>query len=176
VPASVLQNVLDRIFVAQRPSLIARLVKMVRCRATAEELAQEAYVRVSQAMRGGEVEHVQPFLYRTAHNLALDHLRAHRVRGIIEDAKASESAVLDVAALTPTPETFALDAERLEALECALAELPLRARQIVLLSRVHGLSHEQIARRLNVSKSTVEKDTRLALAQCVASLKRAGLF
>lgn len=165
---------LDALYQRQLGALIGSLRRIVSCAHTAEDLAQDAYLRVSDALeqRRG-VNHLQPFLYQTARNLALDHLRREAIRQAPADA---EEAVAQIPCESPTPERSALLAQRVERLRSAMRELPERRRQILALHRLHGWRHSQIAAHLGISVSAVEKNLRLALAHCLQAQDDDGLF
>ena len=158
------------IFRAQRKILIGLIYRIVGCPHTAEDLVQDAYLRVSDAAVLRDVTHLQPFLFQTARNLALDHVRRNRIRrGFMADG-VDDQMMENVAARQPTQETACIDAERLAAVEQTLAHLPDRAKRAFIMSRLEGLSHAAIAARLGVSPSTVYHDLRMALSACVAAL------
>jgi RNA polymerase sigma factor (sigma-70 family) len=166
------RSALDILFLQQRSALVGTLVRIVRCEQTAEELAHESYLRVACAIAKKPVEHVQAFLYQTARNLALDHLRREHVRQRVEAESASAAAALDVASDTASPEAEAIDRQRLALLESALSALPERARQVLLLSRIHEWPYPKIAAHLGVSSNTVYNDMRLAMACCLDAVAR----
>lgn len=164
----------DSLYQRQLGALIGSLRRIVGCAHTAEDLAQDAYLRVSDALeQRREVSHLQPFLYQTARNLALDHLRRESIRQAPADA---EEAVARIACESPTPERSALLAERVERLRGAMRELPERRRQVLVLHRLHGWRHSQIAAHLGISVSAVEKNLRLALAHCLQAQDDDGVF
>ena len=66
-----------KLFLAERPKLVGLINRIVGCRATAEDLAQDAFVRL-WGRKDGEWE--RGLLFRTGQNLAIDHLRAVKVR------------------------------------------------------------------------------------------------
>ena len=55
--------------------------------ATAEDLLQETYLRVTRALSERAIDHLEPFVFQTARNLALDHLRARKIhsRTMVDD-------------------------------------------------------------------------------------------
>lgn len=141
---------------------------MIGCYQTAEDLSQEAYLKVSVAIKNQSVEFPQSFLFQTAKNLALDYLRKEKVRRRHLHEQADEPEILEVAASTPTPEASALIAEELERLLKTLAGHSQRRREILILHKVHGWHYEEIAKHFGISKSAVEKNVRITLAQCLA--------
>lgn len=161
------------VFMEQRGALIRTLFRIVRCEHTAEELAQESYLRVARTIAQRPVEHLQAFLYQTARNLALDHLRHEGVRRRIEvEPAATGHGIHEVAAPVASPEAEAIDRERLALLENAMAKLPERAREVLLLNRIHGWPYPKIAAHLGVSPNTVYNDIQLAMAHCLDAMAR----
>lgn len=164
-----LRQAFEALFLNQRKALIGTLFRIVGCRHTAEDLAHESYMRVSSAIGRQPIDHLQPFLYRTARNLAFDHLRRRKIHDRIVDRDADATAVLEVASRAPSPETETSDRQRLRALDAALARLPERTRRVLVLHRVHGWNYPRIAAHFGVSESTVYNDIRLATAHCIAA-------
>src|SRR6218665_3168384 len=89
---------LDELFMAQRGTLLRTLQRMVGNSSTAEDLLQETYLRVSAALAEHSIEHLAPFLFQTARNLALDHLRGVRRQGRIVQADVPSEVVEQVPA------------------------------------------------------------------------------
>lgn len=148
---------------------------MVRNPCTAEDLLQETYLRVTRALSERAIEHLEPFVFQTARNLALDHLRARRVqaRTMVEDAPAAD--VYNVVAPDVALDD-ATHAERLLAnLTTHLQTLTPRQQKIFTLSRLNGHSYREIAAQLGVSASTVQKELKLIMAICVAVAARLEL-
>lgn len=158
------------IFSAQRQALIGLLSRLTGDRHVAEDLAQDAFLKVAAAAEAGEVQHLQPFLYQTARNLAFDHLRRQKVRAVVHPpaGAALDAAVQSVPTREPSPERQALDRERVRRFQAALADLPDRARQVLVLHRIHGLPLAEIGRRFGVSERTIAKDLALALQHCLS--------
>lgn len=167
-----MRSTLDTLFLQQRSALVGTLFRIVRCEQTAEELAHESYLRVACAIAKKPIEHVQAFLYQTARNLAFDHLRHELVRQRVETESANTSAILDVASEAASPEAEAIDRQRLVLLEAALSTSPERARQVMILSRIHEWPYLKIAGHLGVSPNTVYSDVRLAMACCLDAIAR----
>ena len=156
---------------AQRISLLRTVQRLVANPCTAEDLVQETYLRVARAVAYRPVEHLEPFMFQTARNLALDYLRARRLREQTLLQAVPETVVNNVAALIASPEQAA-DAERqLRQLYARLTQLTLRQQRVFVLSRVHGCSYLEIAEQLQVSASTVQKDLTLALAFCAGTVQ-----
>lgn len=102
---------LEQIFVLHRHTLVSTIARMVGCRYTAEDLAHEAYLRVSEAVHARPILNLQNFLYQTARNLAIDHIRRERIRrGFMTDG-AEPDTWLGVSSAQPSPETQTMDGQ-----------------------------------------------------------------
>lgn len=110
---------------------------------------------------------IAPYLFRAAHNLAIDHIRAERVRMRFTSPQFFDDAVNNVAG---PDRTSARD--ELDVLAQALRQLPERTGTVFLLNKCHGRSYPEISRVLGISVKTVEREMVRALAACAAA-KRA---
>jgi RNA polymerase sigma factor (sigma-70 family) len=110
----------------------------------AEDAVQQAFVNAHAAMRASEQElALKPWLYRIAHNAALNILRASR--------EEDDALDLDRPGATQTPEVVELR-ERLRETFAAIQALPAAQRDALLLRELEGRSHEEIALALGVSE------------------------
>ncbi|WP_347927822.1 sigma-70 family RNA polymerase sigma factor [Pseudomonas helvetica] len=166
------QSRFNHVFLAQRVSLLRTLERMVNNHSTAEDLLQETYLRVARALSERAIDHLEPFVFQTARNLALDHLRARRIqsRTMLEDVPLN--VVQSIAAPLSSAEDAAHAEQLLERLNISLSQLSPRQQQIFILSRLHGHSYLEIAEQLSVSLSTVQKDLKLIMAICVGVADR----
>ncbi|AMS16534.1 MULTISPECIES: RNA polymerase sigma factor [Pseudomonas] len=166
------QSRFNHVFLTQRVSLLRTLERMVNNHSTAEDLLQETYLRVTRALSERAIEHLEPFVFQTARNLALDHLRARRIqaRTLLEDVPVD--VVESVAAPLSSAEDAAHAEQLLERLNMSLAQLSPRQQRIFILSRLHGHSYLEIAEKLEVSQSTVQKELKLIMAICIGVAER----
>ncbi len=124
-----------------------------RTRDEADELIQEAFLRLQVYSRGHQVQQAEAFLVRTALNLSVDrHRRAHADRMV---ANALET--LPLADPGPSPDEVCNTQQRLQHLRAGLDSLSPRAREVFLMHRLDGYSHAQIAAQLGITLSMVEK-------------------
>ena len=122
-------------------------------RAEAEDVAQETMLRlwrIAPDWRQGEAK-VATWAYRVATNLCTDRLRAgHRRRPVaLDDAPEVADPARDVVA-------GLVEANRAQALADALADLPERQRQAVVLRNIEGLANPEIAAIMGLGVEAVE--------------------
>ena len=161
------QSRFNHVFLTQRTSLLRTLERMVNNHSTAEDLLQETDLRVTRALSERAIDHLEPFVFQTARNLALDHLRARRIhsRTMVEDVP--QEVMHSVAAPTSSAEDAAHAEQLLERLNVSLSELSDRQQRIFILSRLHGHSYQEIADELGASPSTVQKELKLTTSICL---------
>ena len=166
------QSRFNEVFLTQRVTLLRTLQRMVNNHSTAEDLLQETYLRVTRALSERTVEHLEPFVFQTARNLALDHLRARRIqaRTVVDDVPME--VIEGVASPLSTPEDAHQAAQLLERLSVSLSQLSARQQRIFILSRLHGCSYQEIAEELAVSLSTIQKELKLIMAICIGVADR----
>ena len=126
----------------------------------ADDLVQEAWVRLACYEREQLVDKPEAFLMRTALNLSIDAHRARVTRG--EEVLLDEVVLIDA---TPTSEAVVLARERVARLSDCLGRLNEKTRDIFLAHRVDCMSYQQIAQRHQLSVSTVEKHIAKATVQ-----------
>ncbi|MGC4071440.1 MAG: RNA polymerase sigma factor [Nibricoccus sp.] len=125
----------------------------------AQDVAHDAYLRTYEAMREKDVAQPKAFLFTTARRLALN-FRMRRASRM----QPEENAVLDCAAADQPDVAEAIMAEQERAaLEAAIAGLPEGCREVLVLRNRDGLSHQEIADRLGIARSSVEKHPARAL-------------
>ena len=162
------QSSLDALYETHFSLLIGKLFKLVGCSRVAEDIAQEAYLRVSDTIKQRPVQYLRAYLYQTAHNLALDHLRKENVRSGRQSEQLESIPGLDeLPSVAPGPEQTAIAMQEVERLQQALASLPERRRNIFLLHKVYQMKYSEIADKLAISVSAVEKNMRQALLHCL---------
>lgn len=137
-----------------------------------DDLVQETYARILQARARGPIDSPRGLLFATARNAARDLFRRRAVANTIPIAEMDESRVFDEA--PGVPETVSRRQES-ELLAAAIAELPPRCREILVLRKFENLSHREIAHRLGIAEHTVEAQLTKALHRCEEFFARHGL-
>ncbi len=164
--------ILNAIFAAHRRSLLWTVMRIVRDPQTAEDLAQETFLRAHKAVESGRVEHIEGFLQQTARNLALDHLRRRKTRAGAEVQGLDEHLLAGISADIPSLEQALIEKQTFGVFQTALAALPERAQAVLVLSRIEEWSNVRIAAHLGISERTVFNDLKLAMAHCRDAMMR----
>lgn len=164
----------DSLFRRYHRDLGAFAYGRLKDREAASDLVQDAFVRYIAHTREAAAAPEAPrfFLWRIASNLVLDLGRRERRRGrtsSLDDATAAE-----IADPAPSPERQLAAREEYRILVRALNELPANQRAALVMNRVEQLTHSEIARRLGVSPSMVNKYIMRALSHCAIRLMKAG--
>lgn len=143
-----------------RGPLLNYFVRMVHDQALAEDLAQEAFLRVYQARERYQPEaRFTTWLYRIATNLALNAIRDRRGDAVaaeeLEDG-AGNSLLDQVADTRPNAEECLAESDRERLIREAIEALPEKQRAAVVLHKYQGVDYRQIAGVLKVSESAVK--------------------
>jgi len=145
------------------------LARLTGNQVEAQDLAHDAYARVYPVMREKAVGHPQAFLYTTARHLALDRIK-RRTRAPFQDSPMADGELS--ASPAPGVEAVVMAREEWGLMEQAVAALPPGCRQVLLLRTVEQLSHDEIAQRLGLARSSVEKHLMRAVRLLHESLRR----
>ncbi len=131
----------------------------------AEDVIQDTYAKLialpaeaRTAVRGWHA-----YLFKVAHNVALDRLRKRRVVSLNTMAEFDATNVLDQQ-LNPYEEVSAR--QELALLAAAMASLPDRCREVMTLRKLYGVPQKEIAARLGIAESTVEKHVATGVRLC----------
>jgi RNA polymerase sigma-70 factor, ECF subfamily len=138
----------DELYRRYHHRLVTYCMRRVGDRDTAEELAQEAFVKALRAMPSFDGERrFYPWMTVIAHRLCIDH---HR-----HNARVEPTAEVDTGSVEPDHEELFASVDR-DHLADALTRLAPRHRHILELREQRGLSYQEIARQLDVPVTTVE--------------------
>ena len=160
-------------YMSKRDDLVRFFAARLRSMTAAEDLAQDLYIRVASLELGEPVENPSAYLYRLASNLMLDRLRSDRRSGVRDGAWLQSHRVEmggESIADTPSPEQSAVSRQRLAKMVEAMADLPPKTRRAFELHKLEGMTQEETAQALGVSRKTVEKQISTALQRLMARL------
>jgi RNA polymerase sigma-70 factor (ECF subfamily) len=132
--------------------LVNYLSRMTGCRDSAEEFAQEAFLRLYQTSgRYREEGRLLPYIYRIATNLVRSDERKKRRWQFLASAFSSNGHRSE-----PTPQALLLKAEVKQKVTAALGELPTHFRAPLVLREIEGWTYQDIARAMDCREGTVK--------------------
>jgi RNA polymerase sigma-70 factor, ECF subfamily len=147
----------------QRP-VFSLIYRLVRDRERAEDLAQETFIKVLNALDRYNPEYkFSSWIFKIAHNTALDQLRRKEPETLSLDGSphARTAAEVEASTITPestgeTPEQYTQNRELGVEIEQALSTLRPEYRTAILLCHVEGRPYEEIAEVMGVPLGTVK--------------------
>jgi RNA polymerase sigma factor (sigma-70 family) len=154
------RSALIDVFLQRRADLVRFFTLRLGSAAAAEDLVQEIYLRLASVEPASPIGNPAGYLYRVGTNLMLQRMRGER-RGAARDAawrhlhhaRVGESDVVDAAAADD-----ALAArQRLQAVIRTVAEMPPQTQRVFRLHKLESFSHAEVAAKLGISRSAVEK-------------------
>ncbi len=132
-----------------------------------DDAVQAAFERFARLEDRSAILDTGAFLRRSAHNFVLDHHRAEKVRS----QHASLEAGLESGTDDLDPERVLSARERFAIIEQAVATMDEKRRDVLIMSRIHGLSSAEIARRLQCSPTLVKMRLAEAVILCQRALR-----
>ena len=159
----------ERLFRDHNQALLRFLLARLRSRQAAQEVAQEAYVRLLNLDRPGAVSYLRAYLFKTAANLAVDRLRSGETRN-----PAADLPFFLTAQEERTPERAVAGEQTVQRLQRIIEALPFKWRKALVLNRFDGKDFATIAREMNLSERMVRNYVVRALLRCRAGLDRDG--
>ncbi|GAA5524080.1 putative RNA polymerase sigma factor FecI [Microbulbifer aestuariivivens] len=159
---------MEKLFTEHGQALVRFLSRIVRNTEDAEDIAQQAYLRLQKLSDEKELDNPRAYLYQIANNLAIDQLRRGKLHTeyVNQQIPAEGETVSDDHADQQSPERVLAARQQLQSIYEAMDSLPVKCRQAFLLHRSRGLSYTEIAREMDISVSSVEKYILQALKAC----------
>ncbi|MPT49214.1 MAG: RNA polymerase sigma factor [Sphingobium sp.] len=135
-----------------------------------DDIIQESYAKLIMAPNIEGVRNPKAYLFQVARSVIASHVRGLKVVTIT----VSDPEVLDLAADEPSADVQLSDREELQRLMDAISALPDPTRTIFRLRRIEQMPQRDIARRLRMPESTIEKHISRALLQISNMFGRGG--
>ncbi len=148
--------------------LHAFLVHRTRSVHDAEDLAQEVFLRLWRMGGQSEIRHLKAFAFKVAGNLLKDRSRRTYTRMMRNAVPAADVPLSDTGV---EPSSVVESWQTLASVAAVLAQLRPRAREAFMLCRLEVCPHAEIAARMGISVSMVEK----YVSQATAALRSAGV-
>ena len=159
-----------RLYRATLAPLRRYLARLLGNTTEAQDVAHDAYLRVYPMVQDQSAKCPEAVLYATARRLAINKLKRRSIAPFAPGAAAIDTA----ASTSPGVVQEVMARQELRQLEHAIAQLPEGCRAVLLLRKIELLSHQEIADRLGIAVSTVEKQHARALRLLRANLAAAG--
>lgn len=168
MPPEITSSLLYRM---HRRELVDYANGIVRDRARAEDVVQEAWERIEAVERHRLLEEPLRYFYRIVRNLALD---GHRVlrRDALRQVENGDEVAQAVPDEAPSPEQCAIARQQLQTVLQSMNELPERTREALMLHALDGLKMREIAERMNISIGLAHKLVVQGKAFCAKRVDR----
>lgn len=164
----------DRVYSTYHARVFSFLLRLSGRRDTAEDLAQETWLKLARAAPGlRDDTTLAAFLFTIARNAFMSHRRWAMLdlsRIVMFGLEA-----MSAAATEPSPETDHERARAIALLEAALQSLPVASREVLLLVGVEGMEQEEVAKVLGLSYDATRQRlsrARAQLAEAMATLDK----
>jgi RNA polymerase sigma factor (sigma-70 family) len=151
-----------------RASLQRYFARRVRDTGAIEDMVQQVFERLVKRGDVASIEHLGGYVFQTASSVFTDHLRWRHSRHVDFHQQFEERHQGDV---DFSPEHVLLEREKLARATAVLLELPERTRVIFVLRRLEGMKYLDIAARIGISVSAVEKHMERAIARLAENLE-----
>jgi RNA polymerase sigma-70 factor (ECF subfamily) len=149
----------------------ARLSRLYLNDLDIDDIIQEMYTRILAVPSLEAIRYPRQYAIQTAKSIIIDHIRRSRVVTISLSGSLEQLDIPDPAA---TVEKHLEFLDEIQEVTNALALLPKRPRETLILRRVEKLSRKETARRLNISERTVEDHMTRALCMLMDVFGRGG--
>ena len=165
-------SLIYKVYLASRRSLWRAVSRIVPPHEI-EDIVQETYVRICQIEHKENISSPKSFMFTIARNLALDHQKQANVKHVdhVEDIELIDQLLSD----NCRDEVFdqALSDSEFGMFCEAVRQLPVQCRKVFVLKKVYGYSQREIAVKLRISESTVEKHIATGLKSCTLYMRKA---
>ncbi len=154
--------------IEHRAALIDTAVRIVGCRQRAEDIVQDAYVKIAGLVETADIMQPVSYLHRVVRNLAIDR---HRRLKYEANMFAEDVSIGCFAHELLTPESIVSQRQMITILMHALSALPKRTQIAFFLYRLSGLTQREIALQLHISTTLVNFMIRDAVLHCKKCLQ-----
>lgn len=155
---------------ANRSSLLDCALAVTGCRDGAEDVVQSAFLRLWEHRNLDHIREGDRFLFRVVRNMAIDWYRARSREQKV--CISGIEGVSDAGVQTITPEDSVEGSRSLRQVMQTLSDLPGRMQNVLVMTRLEGLTQREVARRLDVSPTLVNFMLRDGVQHCRDSLSR----
>lgn len=153
----------DELFTILQPRLVNYAVRFTGDPAAARDLVQDAYISLWEKYGRKDSRQAPSLLYTIVRNKCLNYLKRRKILENLDPDIPDDAATLYDFDLSGSPFGESLQEEYKKDLDRLIDNLPDRCREVFFLSRFKGLKNREIAEKLGISLTAVEKSIRRAL-------------
>jgi RNA polymerase sigma-70 factor (ECF subfamily) len=171
VPGS---ETMEELFLALESPLLSYALRLAGDLEAAEDSVQEAFMKLQAQFK--EVREPRRWLYRTVHNLALNHRRqAGKTVTLDANARDASAPAIDPADPLPLPDEQIARSEGIGLVRLSFATLDDRSRELIRLKFNENLSYKEISQRTGLKTGNVGYLLHHALKAMAEELARNGV-
>jgi len=161
-------------YLRKRADLVRFFTLRAGSAAVGEDIVQDLYLKLTETEAPPDLRNADAFLYRMGSNLMLDRAKSRRRAAARDDAwgQAAGGGGPEPVAQEPPADEAVAARQRLQRLLAALDRLPPQVAAAFRLHKFEGLGHAEVAARMGVSRSSVEKYIMTALKTLSAEADR----
>jgi RNA polymerase sigma-70 factor (ECF subfamily) len=148
----------DQLFEATKDKLYAFVLKHTRDKHQTEDILQHCYMKLWEHIDGVDVTRIDNLLFTYARHAVIDQVRKMQASII-----TFKEVMDDQVAHEPATENGLNDAERSRQVLALVNKMPPKRKQVFVLVREYGMSYDEVAERLGISKLTIKKHMNEAL-------------
>lgn len=136
-----------------------------------DDIVQETYARIVSLESFDAIQNPKQYCFQVAHSVVVDHVRRARIVSIYSVGNVEE---LGLAAPEADPEQTVNFREEIERVASAIAALPARTRDVLMMRRLAGFNQRETAQRLSIAEKTVEKHMARGVLMLMTQFGRGG--
>ena len=161
-------NQVLKAFLGCRDALLRSIMKLCARQEDVDDILQETFLRVYTANEKTRITSLQNYLFVVSRNLVMKRLSRQSREIVLE----INDALVDAGDISAEIQLY--HRQKFEAFNKALSSLPEKSRRAILLRKFYGLSHREIAGKMHVSVSSVEKYISEGIKRCKQKLYLQG--
>lgn len=148
---------LEQLYDAYASGVCHYFMTFVPCEADAKDLLQDLFIKIAKQNLPSQIDNEKAFVWRLAHNLAVDWLRRKGARDRAHEASSHAAPAQFEPVTNPDASRFA------QHVQAALSELPLEQRTVAQMKLWDGLTFDQIATAQGIPLNTAASRYRYAI-------------
>lgn len=143
----------EEIFPYERQYTMLAL-RLTKCSDEALDLVHDAYTQIFALDNWAHITNPKAYMMRSVYNIGLNHIKRSQIVSIKQIA--DYDAIDDIDLAPDAFDTYS-DRQELKIVLDALAQLPPQCRKVLVMRRIEGVAPRDVAKKLGLSLSTVEK-------------------